>query len=478
MKMRNKPYLIALSFIFLCAGFSHGQKKTWTLQEAIEHAVENNVQIRQAYLNVLDAQTAKRDAIGGFLPSINMSANHSWNIGLNQNITTGLFEDVTTQFTNASVNVGIDIYRGRQNVLQLLRSNLAILASQYQIEDMKEDVVLYVANGYLQAVFNREALHTEQAQLKLTEVEFKRTQEQVNAGILPEGDLYEMEAVLATQRQEVVVAENQYMMAKISLAQLLLVEDYNQFEIAEEDFSVSGEEILVQTPSELVDKALNHRSDIKLAQTNIEIAQTDLSLAKSVTQPNLTGFYSYSSRISYADRLVQTDDFQLVPLGFVESTNDLVLSPVYDKEIASALPIAEQFKMNDGHNFGLSLNIPILNGFLSKNNIARNKINVERTKFQYKQQVLDLENSINQAYNDTKGARQAFKAAQKTLEARKKAYTYAQNRFEVGAANAFEFSQAKLQFESAQSAWLRAKYDYIFKIKILELYFGIPMNEL
>jgi outer membrane protein len=294
----------------------------------------------------------------------------------------------------------------------------------------------------------------------------------------PEGDLYEMEAVLATQRQEVVVAENQYMMAKISLAQLLLVEDYNQFEIAEEDFSVSGEEILVQTPSELVDKALNHRSDIKLAQTNIEIAQTDLSLAKSVTQPNLTGFYSYSSRISYADRLVQTDDFQLVPLGFVESTNDLVLSPVYEKEIASALPIGEQFKMNDGHNFGLSLNIPILNGFLSKNNIARNKINVERTKFQYKQQVLDLENSINQAYNDTKGARQAFKAAQKTLEARKKAYTYAQNRFEVGAANAFEFSQAKLQFESAQSAWLRAKYDYIFKIKILELYFGIPMNEL
>ena len=79
-----------------------------------------------------------------------VGANHSWNIGLNQNITTGLLEDVTTQFTNASVSVGVDLYRGGQNVLQLLRANLALLASQYQIEDMKEDVALFVANGYLQ----------------------------------------------------------------------------------------------------------------------------------------------------------------------------------------------------------------------------------------------------------------------------------------------------------------------------------------
>ena len=94
----------------------------------------------------------------GFLPNVNIGANHSWNIGLNQNITTGLSEDVTTQFTNASVSVGVDLYRGGQNVLQLLRANLVLLASQYQIEDMKEDVALFVANGYLQAVFSREAV--------------------------------------------------------------------------------------------------------------------------------------------------------------------------------------------------------------------------------------------------------------------------------------------------------------------------------
>jgi outer membrane protein len=339
-------------------------------------------------------------------------------------------------------------------------------------------VALFVANGYLQAVFSREAVGIEQAQLELTKFELQRTQEQVQAGVLPEGDLFEMQAVLASQEQQLIIAQNQYTMAKLSLAQLLLIQDYENFEIADEDFAIQGQEILVQRPIDLVAKALDYRNDIKLALTNIDIAKTDLRLAKSVSKPSLSGFYSYSSRISYADRLEPTNTFDLVEVGVVESTGESVVRPIYNQRVVAALPIEEQLKLNDGHNFGLSLNIPILNGFSLKNNIERSKINVERSEFQYKQQVLDLENSINQAYNDSKGAQQAYVAAQKTLDARTKAYSYAQSRFEAGAATSFEFSQAKLQFESAQSAWLRAKYDFIFKIKILELYFGIPIADL
>ena len=484
MKMKSKTIsklfrMIVLLFVLLLGTASiQAQAEPWTLKRAVEHALENNIQIRQAYLSTLDAKAAKSEAIGGFLPSVNINANHSWNIGLNQNITTGLLEDVTTQFTNASVSVGVDLYRGGQNMLQLVRSNLALLASQYQIEDMKEDVALYVANGYLQAVFNREAVSIETAQLELTRAEYQRTKEQVQAGVLPEGDLFEMEAILASQEQQLVIAENQYTMAKLSLAQLLLVQDYENFEIAEEDFPIDGQEILVQRPKDLVAKALDYRNDIKLALTNIDIAKTDLRLAKSVSKPGLTGFYSYSSRISYADRLEPTNTFDLVEIGVVEPTGESVVRPVYNQRVVGALPIEEQLKLNDGHNFGLSLNIPILNGFSLKNNIERSKVNVERSEFQYKQQVLDLENSINQAYNDCIGAQQAFDAAQKTLVAREKAYTYAQSRFEAGTSTAFEFSQAKLQYESAQSDWLRAKYDLIFKIKILELYFGIPIEDL
>lgn len=472
-----KTQILALCFVWLSASV-FSQQTPWSLRDALEHALEHNIQIKQAYLSVLDAETNKRDAVGNFLPSVNVSAGHSWNIGLNQNITTGLFEDVTTQFTNASLNVGIDIYNGRQNVLQLMRTNLAILANQYQLEDMKTDVVLLVANSYLQVLFSRETLQVEQAQLALSQEELERTREQVETGVLPEGDLFEIEATLAAQEQQTVVAENNFRLAKISLAQLLLIDDYENFSVAEEEFPLLSKTVLNKTPQELVQKAMEHRDDIKLAQTNVEIAQTDLDIAKSATKPRLSGYYSYSSRISYADRLVDSGSEELIPIGFVSSTGAPVVRPIAIQEVAGPLPLGEQLGLNDGHNFGLSLNIPILNGFAARNNVDRSRINVSRSEYQYKQQVLDLESTVNQAYSDARGALQAFEAAQKTHESRQKAYAYAQNRFEVGAANAFEFSRAKQQYEAAQSELVRTKYDYIFKIKVLELYFGIPITEI
>jgi len=472
-----KTRILTLTFLWL-SSLTVAQNNSWTLQDALEHALENNLQIKQAYLNILGAETNKRDAVGNFLPTLNLSAGHSWNIGLNQNITTGLFEDVTTEFTNASLNVGVDIYKGRQNVLQLMRSNLEILANQYQLEDMKTDVVLLVVNSYLQVLFSRELLHTEQAQLIIGQEELERTRQQVETGVLPEGDLFEIQATLAAQEQQTVVSENNYRLAKISLAQLLLIDDYENFTIAEEDFPLASETILSKTPQELVQKAMEHRDDIKLAQTNLEIAQTDLGIARAATKPRLSGYYSYSSRIAYADRLVDSGEVELVPIGFVESLGAAVVRPSPILEVAKPLSLDEQFKLNDGHNFGLNLNIPILNGFAAKNNVDRSKINVSRSEYQYKQQVLDLENTVNQAYNDARGALEAFEAAQKTLHSRQKAYAYAESRFEVGAATSFEFSRAKQQYEASQSEVLRTKYDYIFKIKVLEIYFGIPITEI
>ena len=136
----------------------------------------------------------------------------------------------------------------------------------------------------------------------------------------------------------------------------------------------------------------------------------------------------------------------------------------------------DQFNNNAGQNFGLQLSIPILNGFSVRNNVARNKINVERSKYTFEQHKLNLENTINQAYNDVQGAFKAFDAAQKTLQARERAFSYTSERFDLGVVNSFEYSQAKQRFELAQSEVIRTKYDYIFKLKVLEFYFGIPVK--
>ena len=143
----------------------YGQQPTidlpWTLEAAVEHAVKNNLQIKQAYMDVMDAETYKSQAVGNFLPSLNLSAGHSWNVGLNRNLTTNVFEDMTNQFSSGSLDMGVNIYNGKRNIYQLLSANLGVLARQYQLEDMKEDVMLLVVNGYLQVLFNKENLEVQ-----------------------------------------------------------------------------------------------------------------------------------------------------------------------------------------------------------------------------------------------------------------------------------------------------------------------------
>jgi len=465
------------TLLLLVLGYSQQPELAvpWTLEAAVAHALKNNLQIKQAYLDIVDAETYKSQAVGNFLPTLNLSAGHSWNVGLNRNLTTNTLEDMTNQFSNGSVDMGINIYNGKRNIYQLLSANLGVLARQYQLEDMKEDVMLLVVNGYLQVLFNKENLAVQNNQLFLAKTELEQTQGLVDAGALPKGELYELQATLATQEQQVVSATNEYEMARISLAQLLLLEDLENFSIADFDYDMVATMILDKTPQELFSKAVSLRNDIKFAATNVEIAEANLKIAKAAYQPSLTGYYSYSSRLSYADRLVPTGAVNQVPIGTVAETGQVVVTPQAKTASASHLPIGEQLRQNDGHNFGVSLRIPILNGFSVKNNVRRNKVNVARSSTVLDQQKQDLERTIYQSCADAKGGLKAYEAAQKTTQSRKEAYQYALDRFNAGAATSLQFSQAKQRYDTAVSAELRAKFDAIFRIKILEFYFGIPL---
>ena len=198
-------------------------QQTWTLQDCVNRAIEMNISIKQSQLDYAGSEIQKQGAIGNFLPNINIGSNHSWNIGLNQNITTGLLENVTTQFTSMNLSMNVNLYGGLQNVNRLHRANLSILASQYQLEDMTENVALLVANSYLQILFSKESLAVQKLQLDITINQLKRIKELVNSGVVPKGDLYEIEANLASQEKNLVDAQNRFYLSKISLAPFELV---------------------------------------------------------------------------------------------------------------------------------------------------------------------------------------------------------------------------------------------------------------
>jgi outer membrane protein len=452
---KNKITLLLFAFFLFLSLLSQAQSKKWTLSECVDYAIKNNISIQQSELETESAAIQKKSAIGNFLPSLNANGSHSWNIGLNQNITTGLLENQTTQFTSAGISSNVAIYNGMQNQNRLRKANLSILAAQYQLSKIKEDVSLNVANAFLQVLFNKENLKVQKEQLANNEKQLLRSQELVNAGVVPRGDLLDIKATVATNNQSIVAAENALLISKLSLAQLLQFKDFADFDISEMDYVQKDNAILMQTPSAVYQKAKEERVELKIAKTNLDIAERDVKIAKGAYQPSIQGFYSLNTRAAYSDRIIF----------------DALGNPSF----APALPVLNQFDTNKGHSFGLQLTIPIFNGFSAKNNVTLSKIALEQSKLAFSQQELDLERNIFTAFTDAKGAVKAHESAITALEARQEAFNYAKEKYDVGMMNAFDFNQSQTLLANAKSEVIRTKYDYIFKIKVLEFYFGIPI---
>lgn len=451
-------YFKFVILFLLISTLSWSQTKKWTLRECVDYAIVNNISVKQSELDLQNTNIAKKDAIGNFMPNFNISSSHSWNIGLNQNITTGLLENQTTQFTSANLNANIDVFKGMQNINQLRKANLSLIASQYQLTKIQEDIALNVANAYLQILFNKENLKVQKEQKALTQKQLNRTNELVEAGNVPKGDLLDVQATLAGINQRLIAAENTLFLSKLSLAQLLQLPDFQNFDIAEDNIPGMLSVIENETAESILAKAKENRTELKIAKTNMDIAQKDIQIAKGAYLPSLTGFYGYNTRASNADRV----------LGVDAGGNFIT---------GSALPIFQQFDKNKGQNFGVQLSLPIFNGFAVKNNVARSKVAFERSKLAYSQQELTLERNVFTAYSDCKAAKESYQAALTTLKARELAMNYAKERYEIGMMNVFDYNQAQTTYVNAQSEVLRTKYDYIFRIKILEFYFGIPLIE-
>lgn len=453
-----KSVQIVVVLFFLSVSSTFGQDKKWTLKECINHAIKNNISIKQSELDLQTTAISKRDALGNFLPTLNASASHSWNIGLNQNITTGLLENQTTQFTSANLNANVDIFKGLQNQNQFRKAKLSLIASQYQLTKMQEDVALNVANAYLQILFNKENLKVQKEQQALDTKQLQRTTELVDAGNVPKGDLLDTQATIASGKQRVIVAENALMLSKLSLAQLLQIQDFQNFDVSDEDMPTLLSTILNETPEAVIAKAKENRTELKIATANLAVAEKDISIAKGAYLPSLSAFYGFNTRASNSQGILF--DNNGIPIG-----------------ITGPKPIFDQFSNNKGQNFGLSLNIPIFNGFAVRNNVARSKIALERSLLAKSQQELDLERNVFTAYTDTKAAKESYEAALQIEKARNLAMQYAKDRYEIGMMNIFDYNQSQTAFVNAQSEVLRTKYDYIFRIKILEFYFGIPLIE-
>lgn len=447
-------YRLLTACFFLAWASASAQMRKWTLEECVTYAVENNLTIQQFELDLENSYIDKSDAIGSFLPGLNGQLSGGGNKGftIDPSSNRPTTEAITT--ANGSITSAVSLFDGLRNVHRLRRAEMNALANQYRLDNLKDDIRLNVANAYLQVLSNKESLKVFEAQYAVTRQDLLRTREQVEAGVLPRGDLLEVEATAANQEQQIVNGENQVLLSRISLAQLLQITDYENFDIADVSYEVPPSDILGNSPKVIFDKALTFRNDIAFSRTNVELAKKDLQIAKGAQYPTLGAFFNYNTRYSSNLVLPNPDN----PQDFYTPT------------------FIDQLWILDGISYGARIDIPLFNGFTTRNSIKRSQIDVQRAELQLEQDKLTLESNINTAYADVENNAKAYEAAQRTLEARQLAYDYAKARYEEGLMNAFDFSQAQARVDNAAAEVVRTKYNYIFRIKVLEFYFGLPIS--
>lgn len=440
--------------LFGCLGFAQeltpNEPKKWTLEACITHAIENNISVKQATIDVEAVDIDRKAALGRFWPSVNANANSSWNIGLSDDPTTGgLGENLNT--VSGGLNASVNLYNGLQNQKRLQQVKLSKIAAEFHRTQIQENTAVMIANAFLQIISNKENVKIQKEQLANNELRLQRTQELVDGGQLPKGEALNIQADIFSNKQQLIFAETELYLSQINLAQILVLENPMEFEIDDSTIAVEPSNILVQKPQDIVAKALNERVEVKLAQSRVNVARKDMDIAKSGRAPSLSAFYDF--RTGYSNR-------------------DLYLQGVL---IEPAAPFLDQLWNNRGNSVGLSLRVPIFNGFQVKTGIERAQVAFEKAKLTADQARLDLENDVYTAYAATERALNSYLAAQETVKARAEAFRYTQERNAVGMSNSYDVSQSQVLLTTAQSEMNKAKYDYLFRVKILELYFGVKL---
>ena len=416
------------------------QEKKWTLQECVNHALENNITVKQTENSLLINEQDIIAAKGQFLPSVNGSLNQNLSVG-NAELFQGQFVDRTANSTNISIGANQTIFNGFRLTNLYKQSKLNLESNQFELNRIKDDISLNVVNAYLNVLFNKEQLEIANAQYEFSTTQLKQVKDLVDAGVQPKANIYDADAALSRDAQQVTIAENNINLSLLTLSQLLQV-PYNGFEVEFINIDTPSEALLYNNIQPILNYALENRNEIKVAEKNIENAELGTEISKSGFYPTVTAGYSYGTSAFFTN--------------------------LSDDETSFFNQLNEQ----RAHNVRINISIPIFSRFQNKTAVTKSGIQEENSKLRLDQAKLDLESNIQRAYTDAQAALKAFVAAKRSLTSQELAFNNSKERYDIGSMTAFDLEQSRVQLINAESSLINAKYDFVFKTKVLDFYMG------
>ena len=453
----KRMYSLIAVLILLVVFTSASAQETWSLQKCIDYAVQNNIQIKQQTLNSDYYNNQLNQAKYNRLPNLNAVIQNSQDFGRSLTyLNTYANRNSNTSSGNLSTNV--TIWSGSTLVNAVRMADMDLRASLEETKKAKDDLILNIAAAYLEILFADELVLVSEDLLKTTQLQIDRTGKLVEAGSLTKGSLLEIEAQFAREELNVVNAQNRLQLAYLGIYQLLELPSTESFKIEKPMLPEIGANLSLLNSMDVFKNAVQLMPAVKGAEFKLESARKQLLIAKGNKLPSLSfgaNYYNlYNNQYFYPD------------------TRDATGNINYGGKI----PFGDQLKNNNRYGFGVNLNIPIFNHFQARTGVSNAQIQVENTELQLQNTKNILRKDIEQSYTNALAAFKRYVANQKTVISSKEAFRYTEEKFNVGMINSVEYNQSKNNLSKTQSDLLQAKYEYIFRTKILDFYNGTPIE--
>lgn len=464
-----------LAILYLTTFSKNYAQQVWNLEQCINTAWTNSLQAKQATVNRQQAQLNVKQAKWSQWPSLNGSIRHGFNFGRSIDLTSYQFVNSVNQSTNLSLSISAPLYQGLGIRNTIKQSQLDLEANAKDIQQLKNELALNVTQAYLSILLAEENLKVVKEQTKVTQAQYEQALKLIQAGSIPENDKYDLEAQLAIDEENRVRAENTVILAYLTLKTTLNVDP-------SQEMQVEHTEITLPESTEILSLEYIF-SEAKLSQANLlasklreESAKYGVRIAKGVLVPNISAYSTLATNYSSVARRVSATDTVQQAL-----TGDLAGTPFtfnIDQAVPSysANPFFNQLRQNFSQSIGINVQIPIFNNMQTRIAIERAELAVEIAEINTATLENQLKSDIQRALTDVQAAEKRLRAAEKSLIATKTSVKNTQKRYDLGIINAFELTSVQNRLTNLESNLLQAKYDYVFKLKILDYYRGIAIE--
>ncbi len=457
-------------YLFLSLSLVAFSQQKWSLDKCVEYAWSNNIQLQQQQITTNISKNNFVQSKLSLLPSVSLNANHNYMSGHTVDPFTNEFIPNNSNTENFSLSSSVTLFNGFRLLNNIKYQKYNWLSAKEQTEKTKNAIAINIISAYLQMLYAKENLNLAENQRNISELQLANTQKLYDAGSVSSDNLLDAKAQLENAKLQVVTAQNNLSMAKLSLVQQMNLppDQYASFDVEVPDVESVSNDLLLIPADTLVKNAIEKLPDYKAAEYALKAEEYSLKMVQGNRSPRL--FLSVSYGTGYSDSRKKTSYTPvMVPIGFVATDS----TPVYGMQmqyVESKYPFSDQLKDNASATVSIGLSIPLFNGYQTSTQVKNAKLSLYRSRLELENTYNEIYKTVVQAQNDAIAAFNKYHAAKKSLEAQKKAFENVKKKFDVGLVKYLDFNVAKNNLFKAQNDLLQAKYEYLFKMKILEFY--------